>query len=308
VGAIVGATLGAAVGVELAIVVDRGSALEVGVVVTVDEVVRGAQPSPRHEANERTTERVMARWYRGCDYRSSNMRFAGFAIAAVVCACGARTGLPVPDAIDASSDVADTTDTSEPVDTTDTAETTIDTRPDIFEEAPDFARLDGLRWELPCLDEVTSDVCTTERRVQKEVTLTGPKGARYRVTLRFRGVIEEKSYTGGTNDGAYWQVGGMWVSDDWNIYSLDLSSPLQRYYLNRGVSGRYVCVPIDYVKDVEIDTGSTVLLDAISVDAQEIRNLDSSGKPIVVPDVKPAPKAFDGQFIQMDVLAIVRVK
>jgi hypothetical protein len=39
----------------------------------------------------------------------------------------------------------------------------------------------------------------------------------------------------------------------------------------------------------------------------EIKNLDAQGTPAVVPGVPPAPAAFDGQFIQMDVVSVERV-
>lgn len=244
-------------------------------------------------------------------------RAGGIVIGLGLFGCGAKTGLLLPDPVDAhvdtlTTDAPDTSIVEDDGDTADVQDTyeapdVADTHAEIFEDAPELQKLDGLRWELPCLDDEDPSICVCASRVQKSVTVAGPSGARYRVSMRFRGVVEEKTYTGGTNDGAHWQVDGMWDGSDWNLYSLDISSPLQRYFLNRGTSGRYVCVPIDYTKDVEVDVGATVLLDAISIDAREIRNIDGASKPIVIPGVPPAPKAFDGQFIQMDVVAFVRI-
>ena len=37
---------------------------------------------------------------------------------------------------------------------------------------------------------------------------------------------------------------------------------------------------------------------------REIPNVDDQGNPIVVPEISPAPLPYDGQFIQVDVVAV----
>ena len=86
---------------------------------------------------------------------------------------------------------------------------------------------------------------------------------------------------------------------------LDVSSPGQTYFVNQGISHRVV-VALDYTETVPIASGATVTLHADSRDSYELRNVDSSGQPIVVPGVAPAPGAFDGQFVQMDVVSVAR--
>ena len=44
--------------------------------------------------------------------------------------------------------------------------------------------------------------------------------------------------------------------------------------------------------------------DGVPLDALQIQNVDADGAPIVPSGVPPAPDAYDGQFIQMDVVAV----
>jgi hypothetical protein len=54
-----------------------------------------------------------------------------------------------------------------------------------------------------------------------------------------------------------------------------------------------------------MQSSASVSLSADTVDGIEITNLDANGNPIVVPGIPPAPAAYDGQFIQMDVINVV---
>ncbi len=168
------------------------------------------------------------------------------------------------------------------------------------------ATLDGLRWELPCTKD-TGDptVCQTLPSVSVSATMGGAPGTYYDVTLRFRGVVEISRYDGGSASG-YWQIGGSPPDgSNINVYGLLVSTPAQTYFVNQGISMRVV-VPIDYTETVPIEAGATVTLQADSRDAFQLRNVDASGNPIVVPGVRPAPMPFDGQFVQMDVVSVAR--
>jgi hypothetical protein len=163
--------------------------------------------------------------------------------------------------------------------------------------------LQGLRWEIPCGGDLSSVVCGVTDPAAQTATLTGATGTTYQVALRFRGVIEQKTYSGGTVDG-YFVTGGADNGDAYNVYELAVSSPAQSYFLNAGSSGITNCWVIDYTKTIPIDAGATLTLTAASKDAQEIKNIDPNGTPLVVPDVPPAPAAYNGQFIQMDVVSV----
>jgi len=167
--------------------------------------------------------------------------------------------------------------------------------------------LDGLRWELPCLVHTTAELCTTPGGpVVVSATLAGAAGTTYDVTLRFRGVVEPKTYTGGTRDG-FWQEGGAPAADTANIYSLEVSDPAGVFYVNAGTtrpSTDLYCDALDFTRTVPMSAGAAVTLSAAPLDALQILNRDMSGAALVIPDVPPAPAAFDGQFVQMDVLSV----
>jgi len=163
------------------------------------------------------------------------------------------------------------------------------------------ASLSGLRWELPCLSPGTAaNLCNAGGLITKTTTLMGTSGKSYTVKLHFRGVVEPKTYTGGTNDGAYFQTGGSPASDTYNVYELGVSDPPQTYYLNLGAEGITV-TSIDYEASILVNAGATITLAADPVDGVEINNEND----VVVPGVPPDPQPYNGQFVQMDVVSVV---
>lgn len=186
-----------------------------------------------------------------------------------------------------------------------------DVRADVVPEAPTdvspqvaVAGLNGLRWELPCSNNFNGYCDTPATRVRTAV-VTGNVGAVYDIQLRFRGVVEEKTYVDGTTVG-HWQVGGVASSDLYNIYKLEIDQPPQVFYVNAGTSSNGYCVPVDFMASVKAATGATVTLSADSIDGAQVENASEMGMPIVVPDVPPSPAAYDGQFVQMDVVAVAQ--
>jgi len=119
-------------------------------------------------------------------------------------------------------------------------------------------------------------------------------------------VVERKAYAGGAADGP-WYVGGSPASNAYNIYSLTTSAPAQTYYVNAGPQAE-VCVAIDFVRTVRVNGGARVQLNASTGnDAAQLTNRDAAGQAIVVPGIAPAPSAYDGQFVQMDVVSVTPV-
>jgi hypothetical protein len=164
--------------------------------------------------------------------------------------------------------------------------------------------LNGLRWEIPCGADASSVACFVTDPQPITANLAGVLGTTYQVTLRFRGVAEQKTYTGGTQDGSFY-TGGAEDGGSYNVYAMAVSSPAQTYYLNAGSSNITNCWLLDYTKTIPMDAGATVTLTALAKDGQEIKNRDAAtGAPIVVPDIPPAPDPFNGQFIQMDVVSV----
>ena len=175
--------------------------------------------------------------------------------------------------------------------------------------------LDGLRWELPCVSDYTSNVCVTTGATMSMTTIGGSPSTHYGIRVHIRGVVEEKTVTGGQafdESGTQFVMGGTPASDDWNIYSLTVTSgdTSTIYYLNVGTSGNYFCDSLDYTASIGAVGGSTITLNATAVDSgpYEIKNMDmASGTPIVVDGLPPAPDAYNGQFIQMDVISVQRI-
>lgn len=177
------------------------------------------------------------------------------------------------------------------------------------------ASLAGLRWELPC---VTNDpnapelVCFTTGDVSRAATMQGPPGATFAVQVRVRGVVETRQYFGGTMVAPFVVRGAEAMpstADAWNVYRLEVSDPLERWYLNASVSGEYVCRLVDSTFTIRVRPGAQVRLFASPVDGRlsQITNRNEQGMAIVVPGVAPAPQPFNGQFLQLDVISVTRV-
>jgi hypothetical protein len=161
------------------------------------------------------------------------------------------------------------------------------------------ASLDNLRWSLPCQDPADGrKVCDGPKTVNDTKVLDGDAKTLFNIKLRFRGIVEPKTYSGGQNDGAYWQIGGTPGGDAWNIYKLEISNPRQEYYLNRAESTGFVVYKIDYEKTLQAHGGATVTITADTRDARQIGNFSN----FTIPGVEDT--AYNGQFIQINVVEI----
>lgn len=162
--------------------------------------------------------------------------------------------------------------------------------------------LAGARIELPCT-AVTSSVACVASQVSKTFAFEGQLGTSYDVTLRFRGVVEENAYSCAAKVGSFCS-GGSPVVAGWNVFSIKVGDPAQIYYLNAGTAGVLHCWPLDYQATIPIKGGAAIELAGDAIDGQQVRNIDAANNPIVVPGVSPAPQAYDGQFVQIDVVSI----
>ena len=178
--------------------------------------------------------------------------------------------------------------------------------------------LDGVRYEFPCKGEmpdqpkegadcdsalVKGDPAKTDNfTIEKK--FGGEPGKRYKVTLRFRGVVEPMKYKGGTMDGDLFYIGGEPDDPTYNIYQLTTSKPEQHFFLNRQDKTGHKIFTIDYTKTIEIEGGATVTFYGNGQNGRLISNF----LKLVVPDVPPAPKPFHGQFVQVNVVDVVEVK
>lgn len=159
------------------------------------------------------------------------------------------------------------------------------------------ATLENLRWNFPCSGPGFG-ICGSPSQLSVQKPLAGDPNLLYSIELRFRGIVETKAYSGGSNDGSYFQIGGSPVPGLANIYQLEISDPPQTYYLNRQSGFGDKLALIDFTKTVEVYGGATVRLFADAVDSLQLANNAS----YVVPGVEDTP--YNGQFIQMNVVSI----
>ena len=171
--------------------------------------------------------------------------------------------------------------------------------------------LAGLRIEVPCADHFNGDTeCHWDRallqtadprwKLKREIVRTfgGIPGDTYQVTLHIRGVVEPKNFTGGEVQFEHFQAGGEPVKNDYNFYSLMVSSPAATYTVNRNAEkvGHYT-FPIDYHVKIFVTGGATVTMGAYDSNDVAIANHQHH----VVAGVPPAPQPFDGQFFDIEV-------
>lgn len=178
--------------------------------------------------------------------------------------------------------------------------------------------LHGYRFEFPCVGVmpekprkgadcksalVKGDPNTTDNftAVKK---FGGEPGINYKVTLRFRGVVEPMMYKNGRKDGAYFYLGGEPNNGTYNVYKIEISSPKSHYFLNRQDKVGHRIFTIDYTKTIVVSGGAVVTLSGNGQNGKLISNFAK----LVVPEVAPAPKPYHGQFVQIDVVKVEEVK
>lgn len=178
--------------------------------------------------------------------------------------------------------------------------------------------IDGYRFEFPCRDPMPENPkpgadgisarATDDPKTNDKFTdvkkFGGEPGKRYRVTLRIRGVVEPMMYKNGRQDGEYFYIGGEPNNATYNIYQLSVSSPASHFFFNRQDKVGHKIFTIDYTETIEIEGGATLTLHGDGQNGHMITNFAK----LVVPDVPPAPKPFNGQFIQLNVVDVVESK
>lgn len=176
------------------------------------------------------------------------------------------------------------------------------------------ASIEGFRFEFPCKDPmpenpregadglsalVTGDPKTTDNFTVKR-SFGGELGRRYKVSLRFRGVVEPMMYKGGQQVGEYFYIGGEKDNATYNVYQISVSSPKSHFFLNRQDKVGHKIFTIDYTQTIEIDGGAEIVFHGDGQNGRMITNY----KKLVVPGIAPAPEPFNGQFIQVDVVDV----
>jgi hypothetical protein len=153
------------------------------------------------------------------------------------------------------------------------------------------------------------------------VKFGGTAGTVYQVTIRVRGIVEPKHYTGGMKDTAHegFYVGGApSQSGNYNVYLLKTSGmQAQSYFLNAlNQQEAHFSYPIDYTVTIPIEGGADMWFLSDDSNCSAIKNCDTSSvdKPGNQPGCKPITLAgfnepgitqpFNGQFIVIHVLDV----
>ncbi|MDB6004921.1 MAG: hypothetical protein JWR15_1908 [Prosthecobacter sp.] len=180
------------------------------------------------------------------------------------------------------------------------------------------ASLDGYRYEFACKDpmpehpkpgadgisaRMTADPATNDKFTDVK-KFGGEAGKRYKVTLRVRGVVEPMMYKDGQQVGERFYIGGAPNNATYNIYQLTVSSPASHFFFNRDDKVGHRIFTIDYTAKIEVEGGATLTFYGDGQNGHMITNFAK----LVVPEVAPAPKPFNGQFIQLNVLDVTEVK
>jgi hypothetical protein len=174
------------------------------------------------------------------------------------------------------------------------------------------AALHGFRFECPCKpaasDHTSDGNCNVTPEVDRQTivkTMGGDPGTVYDVTLRVRGLTEPNTYRDGTRRGDRFYVGGTTSSPGYTSYMMTVADPVEHYFFNYSATTGHVHFVLDYEVTVKVRGGSQVTFDVDGdgsvPDGHQVSNFDD----VVVPGVVPAPMAYDGQFIQLDVLSAV---
>ena len=163
------------------------------------------------------------------------------------------------------------------------------------------ASLASLNFRLPFTstpNAVPGTTCLLQ--TEMSATMGGEPGSSYDVTFHVVGIVEMKGYTGGSNDGGRWQIGGTPSADTWNIYKVSTSSPAQEFYVNKGTAGVAACFTIDYYVTVQIDAGSLVTFAVNSIASGEIwHNQSFAG-------VTDPSQPYPGQWVNVTVTGVTK--
>jgi hypothetical protein len=152
----------------------------------------------------------------------------------------------------------------------------------------------------------------------EHVKFGGTPGTVYQVTIRVRGIVEPKHYTGGVKDAAhegFYTGGAPSQSGNYNVYLLKTSGmQAQSYFLNSlNQQEAHFTYAIDYTVTIPIEGGADMWFLSDDSNCSAIKNCDTSSvdKPGNQPGCKPITLAgfnetgitqpYNGQFIVIHV-------
>ncbi len=170
------------------------------------------------------------------------------------------------------------------------------------------------RLEIPCTSR-DDDIqhCFEDPRASKLLSVNGDPQSIYKVTLHVRGLTEPYTFSdlngqplSTPTPGPYFLDSTQAKPDDtfYGLFWLDVQKPVRSYYANvfYTTEGDFHIrlFALDYMAEVAIQGSHTMSLNYRDANDHQVANLDD----VVVPGVPPAPGAFDGQFLDLEVVSI----
>ncbi len=149
---------------------------------------------------------------------------------------------------------------------------------------------------------------TIERKrlppVDKDLSFGGELGKVYDVTLRVRGVVENKDYgAGGTKQGDWVRVGGARPAPSAiHVFGIATHDPELNYFLNswNDTSDLARIIAVDYQVTIPIKGGAKVRV----FEYDDIGKIWKNAEGLKVEGIAPYPEAFEGQFLQLNVVSV----
>ncbi|MES1182558.1 MAG: hypothetical protein ABUL60_02015 [Myxococcales bacterium] len=176
--------------------------------------------------------------------------------------------------------------------------------------ATDF---DKFRLECPCIDadhfgSDKTDNCDATPAVDRQTytkAVAGDANVVYDVKLHVRGNTEPNTYVKGALDAnKRFYVGGETSTPGYTAYMLTVTDPPQVYFFNYNPSTSHIHFLIDYEVTIPMRGGTMVKFEVNGGKSVPDGHGVSNREQLVVPDVPPAPKPFNGQFLQFDVVSV----
>lgn len=172
------------------------------------------------------------------------------------------------------------------------------------------------RIEVPCLGAHEGELCSNVMTLPAQtLTFGGDPQKSYKVTLHIRGVTEGHTFTDLNNSpidtvtpGPYFidSTQGTPNEDAHAVFWLDVAQPAKKYYINAfySLDGAFdhQIFALDYLADITVNGGTTVTFNYKDDNTEQAANVN-----VVAPGVPPAPQAFDGQFVQIDVVSVMQL-
>jgi hypothetical protein len=126
----------------------------------------------------------------------------------------------------------------------------------------------------------------------------------YDVKFRVRGLTEPNIYVEGALTPPRFYVGGHSSHPDYAAYSITVGDPAQMYFFNDNDTVGHFVFQVDLEVVIPMRGGTQVTFDVNGPGSVPNGHGVSNRESVVVPDIAPAPMAFNGQFMQFDVLSV----